>query len=286
MEAVTWIGPDGVELELQPKWEASNRFAPPLEWEEDSVPGQPGMRFRSVRHGLKTFDQTIWITGTTESDLRTKMRQMVRAMDPSRGEGILKVETPVGDERQIRCFYSGGLGLSETLGDDSGFLFQKAVLTFRAYSPYWEAIDPVAEQFYTSPDPLAGFLGNPFFPIQLSPSEIVVDEVINNPGDVAAWPVVTIQGPGGVIRINNRTTMKTFSLGDYHIVNGVVVADFRPGQKTVIRQGDENLWAYVTSNSSMWSLAPGDNQIVVEMVDSTPGFSNVLFEFTPQYLSP
>jgi hypothetical protein len=280
------MDPDGVSLTLQAKWETANRYAPPVEFEEDGVPGQPGMRFRDVRHGLKEFTQTVWITGTSETDLRTQIRNMVAVMDPTRGQGILRVTAPGGDQRQIRCFYSGGLGLTETLGADSGFLFQRVTLTFRAHSPYWEATTVTTHQYFTSDVPLSSFLGDPFFPLRLTSSEIVVDETLTNTGDVEAWPVVTITGPGGVIRLHNYTTDKTFSLGDYHILNGVVVVDTRPGVKTVIRNVDENLWPYVTQASAMWSLARGDNHIGLEMVSSTPGYSNLKFEYTAQYLSP
>lgn len=284
-ETVVWIDPDGVSTTLQAKWETTGRYMPPVEFEEDGVPGQPGMRFRDVRHGVREFTQTIWITGTTESDLRTQLRSIVDKMDPVRGQGTLRVTTPVGDQRQILCRYSGGLQLSETLGGDSGFLFQKAQLAFRAHSPYWEDITQTTVTYTADTTPPGTFLGTPFFPIHLAASEIVVDTTLTNSGSVDAWPVITINGTGDGIRLINFTVGKMIDLTSYILNGGSIVIDTRPGYKTVMN-GVVNLWPYLSATSGLWPLRRGDNSIRIEMGDVNPVYTNVQISYTRQYLSP
>lgn len=280
-----WIDPDGASLTLQAKWETSNRYAPPVEWEEDGVPGQPGMRFRAVRHGLKEFTQTVWITGTTESDLRTQIRNMVAVMDPTRGQGILRVTAPGGDQRQIRCYYSGGLGLSEALGGDSGILFQRVVLSFRAHEPYWEAISATSQTFDVDA-PTGNFFSNPFLPIRLSSTEISVDATVTNAGDVDAWPIIQVTAPGNGIKVINYTVGKSIYLPDYNLSTGEITIDTRPGYKTVIKDSTENLWPYVSATSALWPLRRGANVIRVEMGNAGYGFTTITISYTTRYLSP
>lgn len=264
-ELVEWIDPDGVTTTLQVEWDVSGRFAPPIAMEEDGVPEQPGMRLRAVRHEARDFALPLYITADSQTELRTATRALVATMDPTRGDGRIRITGPGGDPREITCRYQGGLEMSERLGDTSGPEMQRAVAMFRAHDPYWydtsETVDP-----FTIGAPSSWF---PFFPLRLGASELYATVTIDNLGDVAAWPVWQIQGPGSDITLRNLTTGKSLSLA-VNLGADAVTIDTRPGRKSVVRTIDgANLFGSLSLTSSLWPLQRGVNIVRVEMALAT-----------------
>src|SRR5215203_1005537 len=136
-EISTWIDPYGVATVLDVDWDATGRFFPEILFETQGVPGQPGERVRAVRHGVREFTILITLTAATDAALRATQRATVLSMDPLRGAGTLRVQSPIGDVREISCYVSSGLGMEEKPGT-SGPTMQQAPVTFRAFDPYWQ----------------------------------------------------------------------------------------------------------------------------------------------------
>lgn len=281
-EVVLWVDADGGSTTLEVEWDASGRFAPKTVFDEDVVPGQPGARFRAVRHELREFVLPIWMVADTEALLRTAMRDMVARMDPTRGPGVIRTTTPVGDQREIACFYGAGLEMAEKLGQSSGPTMQLAPVMFRAYDPYWSAVSTTVQDFTIGAMP--SFF--PFFPLRLTASEIAVDTTVTNSGDVDTWPVWTITGPGSGIVLRNLTTGKDLTPSGITLAAGqTVIIDTRPGVKTVTRDDGTNLWPYLSNTSALWPLRRGVNSVRLEMSASTSA-SALRLSYKPRYLSP
>lgn len=280
-EIVTWIDPDGVETLLRPLWALSGRMAPPVKFEEESVPGQAGSRLRDVHHGPRDYTMPLRIDGVDAADLRTKIRELTLAMDPTRGPGRIRVQSPIGDTRELNCRYAAGLELDETLGDTSTDVYQYAPTVFRAFDPYWYATSDVS-QLFTAGAPATFF---PFFPLRLVSSEVFADATVNNGGDVEAWPVWTITGPGSALVLRNLTTGKLLSLSTWLSAGGeTLTIDTRPGIKTVTGDDGTNLFTTLTADSSLFPLARGDNLIRAELIGSNAA-SSVQLAFKPRYLT-
>ncbi len=281
-ETVTWIDAAGASTVLEVEWNTSGRFAPPTMFEEEGVPEQDGARLRAVRHGVREFVLPLWIEAASESALRTAMRDLVKAMNPKRGAGKIRVASPVGDEREIVCSYADGLDMRETLGETSGPLVQRAPVVFRAHSPYWQAVSDITDT-YTSGDPAPFF---PFFPLRLSSSTVFADAAPTNIGDVDAWPVWTITGPGSAIVLRNLTTGYSLTLNTTLGSGETVTIDTRPGLKAVTRGDGTNLFTSLEQSTSyLWPLEEGANSVRVEMSSATAA-SSVTLAFRPLYLSP
>lgn len=279
-EETVWIDPAGSMTPLAVEWRATGRFAPSVEIEEDSVPGQPGARIRAVRHGPREFSLALWIEGDDEGDLRTQMRSLVYSMDAVRGDGRIRVTSPLNDQREITCRVVGGLEMSEVLGENSGPTAQRAVATFRAVDPYWAAVSDVAETF-TSASPPSFF---PFFPLRLASSEVFTDTTITNSGDVEAWPIWHVYGPGSALVLRNLTTGQLLELTVSLAVNEYVVIDTRPGAKTVAKNDGTNLFPNLSTSSALWPLQAGSTSLRVEMAGTTSD-SSVRLTFRPRYLT-
>lgn len=283
VEAIEWIDADGASLTLDVDWDVEGRFAPPNEFQQDEIPGQPGGRFRAVRHGVREFTMPCLFQDATEAALRAQLRDVVKRMNPGKGLGKVRVTSPIGDVREVNCYVADGLRMLERLGGATGFLSQSVSLLFRAYDPYWYEPSPITQPY------TIGVINNffPFFPIRLTASEIVVDDSATNDGDVETWPTWTITGPGSGIVLHNMTTGKNLTISDTTLTTGEsITIDTTPGAKTVIKQDGTSLWSAIDINSSMWPLAPGMNAIRLEMSGAIAGTSGLSVSFKQRYLSP
>lgn len=282
-ESIFWVDPDDGVTELDCEWDASGRFAPQPVFEADGVPGQSGKRLRFVRHDVHDFALKFWLYEASEELLRTTLRNTVYKMDPTRGVGRLRVVAPGGDSREIFCHVSAGLGISEVLGEDSAFYAQRISATFLAHDPYWYSVGDTAI-VYTGDAEVSTFF--PFFPLRLSASSVFVnDSSISNPGDLEAWPVWTIEGPGSNIVISNLTTSQSLTLNTAVTSGQSVTIDTRPGAKTVLNDDGTSLFPLMTATSTLFPLARGDNHVQVAM-DSTSTTSAIRLAFRPRYFAP
>ncbi len=283
-ETLIWIDPDGVQTYLDVDWAVKGRFFPAVDFEEDGVPGQPGLRLRAVRHGVHEFTLPHWVDGTTETDLRSKLRLLVARMDPTRGDGWVRCVAPGGDVREIECRVAAGLDVDETLGQQAGILSQRLTLTFRAWDPYWAATADTTIT-YAGGGVVATFF--PFFPMRLSASETIAADTVTNPGDVDSWPVWTVTGPATDMTATNNTTGKTLTLTFAPALTNpqTVTIDTRPGAKTVTRDDGTSLFSALSLTSQLWPLARGSNSITVS-VGGTTAASKVKLMFRPRYLGP
>lgn len=279
-ELVEWIDPQGVSTPLAVDWSVTGRFAPPVRFEEESTPGRAGVRLRATRHGAREFILPLWLTAADPAALRTRMRDLVASMDPVRGDGRIRVTAPGGDQREITCRVAGGMDLPERLGETSGPTVQRAAVVFRAHDPYWYAASDSTVPF--AKDTAASWF--PIFPLRLSASEVFADKTIDNPGDVDAWPVWTVIGPGANVVLRNFTTGKVLSLS-VALGGETVTIDTRDGAKTVLKPDGTNLFAKLSDTSELWPLARGQNAIRVEMSSAVADTSRVQLTFRPRYLS-
>lgn len=278
-EIFEWIDPDGTTTELDVEWDVDGRFMPPSRRVEEEVPLQAGSRVRSVRHGPRDLRMLCWFEAATEEALRTQLRALIRTMDPTRGDGRLRITAPAGDQRELTCRYVAGLEMPEQLGDTAGPGLQRAAVVLRATDPFWYDVATTSATYETG-TPATFF---PFFPLRLSASEVFADATLDNGGDVETWPVWTIVGPGSEIVLRNLTTGKALTL-DHTLADGEsVTIDTRPGSKTVLDQDGVSRFSSLTASSSLWPLERGSNSIRVEVTGATAATA-VTVAFKKRYL--
>lgn len=282
-EVVQWIDPDGVTTTLE-HMSFSNRFMPRLRFDSDGVPGQPGEVFREVEHGSREFGVVFDVVASGESATRVAVRDMVKKLNPKRGAGRIRVTSPVGDQREIVCRCSGGAELEEKVGEDSGPDWQRFPVTFLAHDPYWYDVSPI-EQTFTITAASPNFF--PILPINLAASELAVDSSVDNTGDVSAWPVWTISGPGSGIKLSNLSTGQYTWFPSLALAAGQsLVVDSRPGAKSVMVDGATNVYSYLSVDSSLWSYITGVNIIRLEMSGADNDVSGLEMRYYRRFLSP
>ncbi len=281
-EQVIWIDADGGELNLN-DWvsyfctrDQKGVWAPPYTLQSTKTPLSEGSQFKSVVVGERGVDLSQKVKSTSRADLISKIRDLSRRMDPTRGEGQLKFIND-GETRILVCRPEGIKNLTDK------YTIAELVLSFTANDPFLYDDQSVTNLFETS-GPLNTFFSATFLPLHLTRSVVYSLQTINNPGDAEVYPVWTITGPGLSIQLTNNRSGKAVSLGVLELIAGQeLVIDTRSGMKT-IRVDGENAFSYLTELSSLWSLLPGDNAIQIEMSGSSEQ-SSIEMEFTPRHQS-
>jgi hypothetical protein len=282
-EVVEWIDPGGVTTTLDHST-FSNRFMPKMRFASDAVPGQPGEVFREVEHGPREFGVTFDVPAVGAANTRAAVRAMVKTLNPKRGPGRIRVTSPIGDQREIVCRYSGGAELVEKVGEDSGPDWQQFPVTFLAHDPYWYDVSAI-EQTFTITAAAPNFF--PIPPIHLAASELAVDSSVDNTGDEEAWPVWTVTGPGSGIKLTNQTTGRFTWFPSLALVAGqTLVVDTQPGAKSTIVDGVTNAYSSLSVDSSLWPFETGVNGIRLEMSGADDALSALSMRYYRRYLSP
>lgn len=283
-DAIAWVPASGATIALD-DWTRTGLkvgrvgfFAPAYSFLSNTVPEQPGQQLQRVVVGVREVDLPLLIQGTSITDLRTRLRAVVRAFDPTRGDGILRVTTVDGMGRDLTCRYVSGLEIAET-ADLSGPTWLEATVVLRAFDPYWYANTPIVST-YTQGSSVLFF---PILPLRIGNTSNFGNPTVTNPGDVSAWPIWTVTGPGSNVLIQNVTTGETLSSYLTLIAGQVLTIDTRPGIKSVTREDGSNQFATLSSTSTLWEIGTGNVAINLTMTGAS-GASSVVLSYTPRYL--
>jgi hypothetical protein len=284
-EIITWVDPDGAETVLSDQgtarvsYEMAGRFMPPVSFIEDDVPQHDGARLREVRVAPREVVVPVAVVGADQAEVRTTLRSLLRLLNPKRGNGRLRVTAPDGTVRDLTCRYSQGLEIEEKFEKFVGW--QRAVVVLRAVDPFWYDTAPTSAT-YTTGSQTTFF---PFFPLVLNSDTVFGTQVIDNTGDVEAFPVWTVHGPCSSITLTNTTTGEVTDLPVALTASQVVTIDTRPFRKTVTRDDGTNLYGSLTTASVLWNLPTGLSTITVELPGADVD-SYVTLVFSRRWLSP
>ena len=95
-------------------------------------------------------------------------------------------------------------------------------------------------------------------------------------------------GPGSVIKLSNLTTGQKLEFSNAGgLILGVgesIYIDTSEGIKTATRNDNTNLFKYLSNDSTMWAIPPGDSSMELQMAGATID-SSLRLEYTPTYLT-
>lgn len=109
--------------------------APPISFSEQRIPFQPGSIYMNTDIQPRDVELGVLVQGTSKSDLRDKVRNLTNKI--INVDGCLFAKYDNGSERRLYCRYAGGLEGDETPANMGAGYFQKVILTFRAFDPFW-----------------------------------------------------------------------------------------------------------------------------------------------------
>ena len=273
-ETHEWRSAQGEVIRFVTEVGAKGRIMPPVTIRTVRVPQAQGARYRGARHDEALVAIPVVLPGPTEG--RDELRRWARALDPLKGQGTLTVVQGDHAGRQLVCAYAAGL---ESFSEDYALL-GKATLGFHAADPYWQ---DATEQSLTATIDSSAFTWFPFPPLVLGASDVFASATITNAGDVDAWPIVTVTGPGTDLTLTNLTTGLEWHLTGDVAAGSTLVVDTRPGHKSARLDG-ANVFGRLTDDSTLWPLVPGPNRVSIGFADATAATS-VAFAWRNRWLS-
>jgi phage-related protein len=247
------------------------RFMPPIAVTKDEVPFQHGARKRNIKIKDRPVDIPLLIKADSETQLRQRMRDTLRMINPLNGNGKIRSLSPDGSIRELNCYYTGGLEGDESR-NSKGLWWQKVILIFEADDPFWYDSSTIVQTFKLNESPGTFF---PILPLRLVSSTVFADITINNTGDVETYPEWIIQGPGEGIKITNLTTGDVIYFDHPNAVLqagetlSINTSPYPPNEKTITKSDGSNLFYWLSDDSSLWSIQEGNNAIQIQMANAT-----------------
>ena len=233
---------------------------PPLIHETVKTPSRRGEQYIRTVLEPRFLIIELAVIGTSYADRQTQRRTLINKLNPKVGEGIL-TWTPVsgGTIYAIDCFVERGLGFGKHLSDTLEFV----AISFRCPDPAWYG---AAEQ-----STALAITGGLEIPLKfdagggsdsMSISALAESQVLDNTGDLATFPTITIPGAFTNPKITNVTTGKVIHFSGLTVTGGeefVIDMDAQTAKVDGVSVMDKR-----TSTSEAWALEPGNNTVKFE----------------------
>lgn len=237
---------------------------------EDKLAYAPGTQLRRVSTGPTKLTVPLLIEGASSAaieglldDLREWVFPGTEYQDEPSKCGF-RVNRDDGTTRQIDGIYVEGLGGNDALGRLSAH--HRLNLVLHADDPYWSDIADTVVTFTTG----AGLpLWFPYYPYYLSPSSVLSEQTVTNSGQLEAWPIWVISGPGSGPIITNVDTGEYFTFGVTLGTGETITVDTRPRRKTAVRSDGTEVSGLMSSASVFWPLTKGANTVRVVFSSTT-----------------
>lgn len=273
MDRISFIDSAGVEYTLHEDSGAfvtalSNVGMPEVELFSQRTPFQDGEQYLGSRFKSRKIIVGIYLYPGNRDMLYQKHQEVLAALNPQKGKGILKWVLNDGTTRYIDVYFSGGL----TYNTDAqhAFMRQVDVIELTAMNPFW--YNPLKRTEAFSMVQSSSFLLPMTLPFILPSSGIVVQQSVENRGDINASPIITVVGPGSNPIVRNVTTGEVTDINLSIAAGESIVIDTRFGVKSVVYNqpgGQSSVIGYMSSSSVFVGMLPGVNTIQCSMNNTT-----------------
>ena len=219
-----------------------------------------GGTWRFTKRGIRDIDLPVVITGTDRADLETKLRRLANLLQDTNGPTAIIASYSDGTAYQLLAHYVGGA--DAVYGEDANKTYARWVLSLQAPQPFWESVDP--ENFALSTVKNRGLLPQ-LTKLKLTGGAGFGDVTLNNPGDVLAYPVWSLQGPADSVTV---TLAGVGFVYDAPIAaDETITIDTFIG--TVVDQDGVNKYANLGPAPKLFALRPGLQTATIEAPGAT-----------------
>ena len=265
-ELMSWFDPTGIEypmngdayLFLDNPGRTGFKSLPPMMTTVLQIPLTDGDTPRFTLASPRPLSVHLLIKGGSPADFEQVRATLQNGMNPKSGTGYFRCTRQDGIKRDINCKYADGFHGEETWGVMSS-VHQELLLGFIAHDPYFYDTLATVLTFVTT----AATNFFPITPLRLSSPSIGSGFSIFNSGDVEAFPVFSITGPGTNPVLTNTTTGKAITATITLSAGQVLTID--TNAKTVVREDGSNQFGTLSLSSVLWSLAVGQNALTLAM---------------------
>lgn len=216
-----------------------------------------GGTWRSTRRGVRDLDLPITVVGTDRADVESKLRRLASALSDRYGTPKLVGEYSDGSSYEIEIHYTGG---AETqFGSDAGATYARWAITLQAPDPFWTSRNAV--NFSVSASTGTKGLLPELDRLLVQSSQVLGQFVIENAGDVDAFPVWTFAGPSTNVAITLNDVGFTYT--ETLIAGNTITIDTKTARVT--NSAGTNKYAYLGTAPKLFSFPPGQSTISITM---------------------
>lgn len=227
-----------------------------------------GSRFRGQRVLSRDLDMPLDIVGRDRAHLRTLISRLARAVAQ---ECSLVLVDDEGMRWSTPVYRTGG-GEIELAGSTD----VQTTLTFRAPDPYFTA-STVSTQRVGGDPGTQPFLSS-LMSMPLAASQAIGEIQLDNVGDVPAYPVWEVYGPGRDLAVTSPSGETLRWTGSLSATEKLVV-DTRTG--TVKDGTGANRYALLDTAPRFWTVPPGVSTAAARLLDTTAA-SRIVCSWRPR----
>lgn len=233
---------------------------PPAQVRIEASAGDGGV-FRHAKRGVRVVDLPITVLGTDRDDVQTKLRRLAKLTQNNYGPMTVEARYTDGTSLQLKAYYTGGA--ESQWGQTAGNTWCNWVLSLQIPQPFWQST--TVEQFTIS----QGVSGRGLLPqltkLKLSSSQALGTILINNAGDVPAYPTYRVSGPVDNLLITDGT--QSFSFMDTIAEGETIFVETETGQ--VYDQDGENVYDRLGPAPKFFKIPVGDSALTIEGANAT-----------------
>lgn len=264
---VSLIGANGDEINLG---ETSDYVArtgllglgiPPTNVRIDESAADGGV-WRNTRRGIRNVDIPLTILGTSREDVESKLRRLARLVQDTKGPVTIRANYANGEDWDLEAHYVGGA--ESQYGSDGNELWVNWVLSFQAPTPYW--VRTSSESYSLG----SGATGRGLIPnlaeLRVSSAQAIGTLIIENSGDVNAYPRWQFKGPMDTVTVTSDTGL-SFSYNATIALGTTITIDTVAG--TVVDQSGVNKYANLGASPKLFPIAAGTSSLTVTATGAT-----------------
>ncbi|QMP84479.1 minor tail protein [Streptomyces phage Endor1] len=160
--------------------------------------------------------------------------------------------------------------------DTTGIKDVQTVITLRAGDPYWTSSESTTQQI--GGDSGAAPFVSSFMTMPVASSQAMGSISLENTGDVSAYPVWTVFGPGDNFKAISPTGETLHWTGTLTASQSLTV-DTQRG--TVKREDGSNQYALLAAAPRFWAIEPGTATCTAELLNTTSA-SRITVQWKPR----
>lgn len=228
-----------------------------VQWAEGAGDGQT---YRGQRVLPRDMDLSLDIKGADRAEYKQLVSRLARLFDHNTsGPATLRLVDDDGSDWSAKVVRVGGGELIYDGGRDA-----QMVLTIRAGEPYFTAKD-VSTKSVGGPG-AANAMVSSLMTLPVTASQAIGTIDIENTGDVNAYPVWEVTGPGHDFKAVSPTGETLHWTGTL-LAGQRLIIDTLAG--TVIDHTGANRYGQLATAPKFWAVPPGLNTCTAELIDTT-----------------
>lgn len=250
---------------------------PTFKQQEEKSARRPGRRYRGTSYDARKLDLKLHVGDIDSERIGWQWRELDDAFWASVSPEYLSrfyVVTETGGYRWVDCRLDA---VPDPAYGENPAKFGHATYqpTLTADSPWWQGFPETAT---FTPDASASRAYYGPYPLDYSASSTLTGTTVRNPGDLEAWPVWFLTGPGvWTVGVGtHRTVFPLMASGEQRIV------DTDPMILTNVDGTGQNRWPSMGVHDFTQAVAPGQADLSVSVAGNGPG-SQATVVLTPQY---